>query len=149
MLVTVLLFLLSKSKNGGAIRQKKLFMDRSEIRFLFYMRTVQSRTGTKVTRVRSATEMKSDHSEFISRSVNAWKEIDFWFWFHFSLWRSTLTIHFWFCVLTFGAWPLSAAIADRLVREAKNAVSVVVKKLKLPWVKLQNCRKQIEINCGE
>ena len=31
--------------------------------------------------------------------------------FHFSLWRSTLTIQFWFCVLTFGAWPLSAAEA--------------------------------------
>ena len=43
-------------------------MDRSKIRFLFYMRI---RTGTKVTRVGSATEMKSDRSEFIFRSVNA------------------------------------------------------------------------------
>ena len=51
--------------------KKKLFMDRSKIRFLFYMRTVGSRTGTKVARVGSATEMKSDRSEFIFRSVNA------------------------------------------------------------------------------
>ena len=55
---------------------------RSEIRFLFYMTTVQSETGTKVTRVRSATEMKSDRSEFTFRSVpckrmkrNVWRPI--------------------------------------------------------------------------
>ena len=48
---------------------------RSEIRFLFYMRTVRSQTGTKVTRVGSATEMKSDRSEFIFSSVNAGKEM--------------------------------------------------------------------------
>ena len=47
----------------------------SEIRFLFYMRTVRSQTGTKVTRVGSATEMKSDRSEFIFSSVNALKEM--------------------------------------------------------------------------
>ena len=40
-----------------------------EIRFLFYMRTVLSDTGTKVTHVRSATERKSDRSEFIFRLV--------------------------------------------------------------------------------
>ena len=32
-----------------------------------------------------------------------------------------------------------------MVSEAKNAVSVAVKKLKVPWVRLQNCREQIEI----
>ena len=112
---------------------------RSEIRFLFYMRTVRSQTGAKVTRVGSETEMKSDRSEFIFRSVpckrmkrNVWRPIRthtglssfrpglYWFVnrllicdFHFSLWRSTLNIDFLFCVLTFGAWPLSAAVADR------------------------------------
>ena len=53
---------------------------RSEIRFSFYMRTVRSQTGTKVTCVGSATEMKSDRSEFIFTAVpckrikrNVWK----------------------------------------------------------------------------
>ena len=35
--------------------------------FPFYMRTVQSQTGTKVTRVGSVTETKLDWSEFIVR----------------------------------------------------------------------------------
>ena len=35
----------------------------------FYMRTVQSQTGTKVTRVGSATDTKSGRSEFIFRPV--------------------------------------------------------------------------------
>ena len=118
LLVAVLLFLLSKSKNGGAIRKKKSYLWTVMVRFLFYPRTVR-----KLTCFGSATEMKSDRSEFIFRSVNAWKEIDFWFWFHFSLWRSTLTIHFLFCVLTFGAWPLSAALAD-----------MWWEKRRMPWV---------------
>ena len=37
--------------------------------FLFYIRTVRFQTRTKVTRVWSATEMKSDRSEFIFRPV--------------------------------------------------------------------------------
>ena len=55
---------------------------RSEIRFLFYMRTVRTQTGTKVTSVGSATEMKSYRSEFIFRAVpckrmkrNVWRPI--------------------------------------------------------------------------
>ena len=83
LLVAVLfLFLLRKSKNGGAILRNMLFMDLSEIRFLFYMRTVRSQIGTKVTRVGSATETKSDRSEFIIRPVpckrmkrNVWRPI--------------------------------------------------------------------------
>ena len=52
--------------------------------------------------------------------------------FHFSLWRSTLNIDFWFCVLTWWAkrkmpWALFA-----------------VKKLKLPWPNW-NCSEQVEI----
>ena len=50
--------------------------------FLFYMRTVQSQTGTKVTRVGSVTEMKLDRSEFILRLTlckrmkkNVWRAI--------------------------------------------------------------------------
>ena len=55
------------------------------LRFFFvlmYMRTVRSQTGTKVTRVGSATEMKSDRSEFIFRPIqckhmkrNVWRPI--------------------------------------------------------------------------
>ena len=55
------------------------------LRFFFvlmYMRTARSQTGTKVTRVGSATEMKSDRSEFIFRPIqckhmkrNVWRPI--------------------------------------------------------------------------
>ena len=65
--------------------------------------------------------------------------------FHFSLWRSTLTIHFWFCVLSAIDFVSVGSRSWQVVREAKNAVSVAVKKLKLPWVKLRNCREYIEI----
>ena len=46
--------------------------------FPFYMRTVQSQTGTKVTRVGSATDTKSGRfrSSLLGRSlVNSWKEM--------------------------------------------------------------------------
>ena len=50
--------------------------------FPFYMRTVQSQTGTKVTRVGSVTETKLDWSEFIFRLTpckcvkrNVWRSI--------------------------------------------------------------------------
>ena len=84
LLVAVFLFLLRKSKNGGAIRRNMLFMDPVWDSFfvLYENGTVRSQTGTKVTRVRSATEMKSDRSEFIFRSVpckrmkrNVWRPI--------------------------------------------------------------------------
>ena len=65
--------------------------------------------------------------------------------FHFSLWRSTLTIHFWFCVLSAIDFVSVGRRSWQVVREAKNAVSVAVKKLKLPWVKLRNFREYIEI----
>ena len=42
------LILLRKSKNDGAIRRNMLFMDPVWDSFPFYMRTVQSQTGTKV-----------------------------------------------------------------------------------------------------
>ena len=65
------LILLRKSKNDGAIRRNMLFMD-----------PVQSQTGTKVTRVGSATDMQSGRSEFIFRPVpckrmkrNVWRPI--------------------------------------------------------------------------
>ena len=67
--ITVCLFLPRKSKNGGAIRRNMLFIDPAWDSFPFYMRTVRSQTGTKVTRVRSATETKSNWSEFIFRPV--------------------------------------------------------------------------------
>ena len=59
--------LLRKSKNDGAIRRNMLFMVRDS--FPFYMGSVQSRTGTEVTGFGSATETKSDRSEFIFRPV--------------------------------------------------------------------------------
>ena len=50
--------------------------------FPFYMRTVQSQTGTKIPRVGSATDTTSDRSEFVFRPVpckrmkrNGWREI--------------------------------------------------------------------------
>ena len=46
-----------------------LFMDPVWDSFPFYMRTVQSRTVTIVTRVGSATDTKSDRSEFVFRPV--------------------------------------------------------------------------------
>ena len=55
---------------------------RSEIRSPFYRRTVQSQTGTKITRVGSATDTKSDRSKFTFRPVpckrmkrNVWRLI--------------------------------------------------------------------------
>ena len=68
--IKVLLFLLRKSKNGGTIRKNMLFMD-PVFCFSFFVLygTVRSQTGPKVTRVGSATEMKTDRSEFIFRSV--------------------------------------------------------------------------------
>ena len=55
---------------------------RSEIGFPFYMRTVQPQIGTKITRVGSATDTKSDRSKFILRLVpckrikrNVWRLI--------------------------------------------------------------------------
>ena len=67
--VAVFLCLLRKSKNGGVIRRNMLFMDLVLVSFPFYMRTVRFQTGTKVTRVGSATETKSNRSEFIFRPV--------------------------------------------------------------------------------
>ena len=72
-----------KSKNDGAIRRNMLFMDPVWDSFPFYMRTVQSRTGTKISRVRSATDTKSDRSEFVFRPIpckprmkrNVWRAI--------------------------------------------------------------------------
>ena len=71
-----------KSKNDGAIRRNMLFMDPVWDLFPFYMGTVQSRTGTKITRVGSATDTKSDRSEFVFRPVpckrmkrNVWRAI--------------------------------------------------------------------------
>ena len=46
-----------------------LFMDPVFDSFPFYMRTVQCRTCTKITRVGSATDTKSDRSEFVFRPV--------------------------------------------------------------------------------
>ena len=59
-----------------------LFMDPVWDSFPFYMRTVQSRTITKITRVGSATDTRSDRSEFVFRPVpckrmkrNVWRAI--------------------------------------------------------------------------
>ena len=59
-----------------------LFMDPVWDSFPFYMTTVQSHTGTKITRVGSATDTKSDRSEFVFRPVpckcmkrNVWRAI--------------------------------------------------------------------------
>ena len=59
-----------------------LFMDPVWDSFPFYMRTVQSRTVTKITRVGSATDTRSDRSEFVFRPVpckrmkrNVWRAI--------------------------------------------------------------------------
>ena len=59
-----------------------LFMDLFPFPFPFYMGTVPSQTGTKVTRVGSVTEMKLDRSEFIFRLTpckhmkrNVWRSI--------------------------------------------------------------------------
>ena len=46
-----------------------LFMNPVWDSFPFYMRTVQSRTVTKITRVGSATDTESDRSEFVFRPV--------------------------------------------------------------------------------
>ena len=58
-----------KNKNDGTIRRNMLFMDPVWDSFPFYMRTVQSRTVTKITRVGSATDTRSDRSEFVFRPV--------------------------------------------------------------------------------
>ena len=70
--IAVFLFCLKKkkkSKNDGAIRRNMLFMDPVWDSFPFYMRTVQSRTVTKITRVGSATDTRSDRSEFVFRPI--------------------------------------------------------------------------------
>ena len=75
------------------------------------------------------------------------RESTFDFWFHFSLWRSTLNIDFWFCVLTFGGHcrPPKLSEVDRWWAKRKMPWALfAVKKLKLPWVNW-NCREQIEI----
>ena len=79
---SVLILLKKKRKNDGAIRRNMLFMDPVCDSFPFYMRTVQSRTGTKITCVGSATRTKSDRSEFVFRPVpckrmkrNVWRAI--------------------------------------------------------------------------
>ena len=62
-LVAVFLFLLRKSKNGGAIRRNMLFKDPVwDSLFVLY------ENGT-------VSGIKSDRSEFIFRSVNTWKEM--------------------------------------------------------------------------
>ena len=75
-------FAKKKSKNDGAIRRNMLFMDPVWDSFPFYMGTVQSRTGTKITRVGSATDTKSDRSESVFSPVpckhmkrNVWRAI--------------------------------------------------------------------------
>ena len=82
LLIAVFLFCQEKAKNDGAIRRNMLFMDPVWDLFPVYMRTVQSQTSTKVTRVGSATDTKSDWSEFIFRPVpcecmkrNVWRAI--------------------------------------------------------------------------
>ena len=59
-----------------------LFMDPVRDSFPFYMRTVPSLTGAKIPRVLSATDTKSDRSEFVFRPVqckrmkrNVWRAI--------------------------------------------------------------------------
>ena len=97
--------------------------------FLFYIRTVRFQTRTKVTRVGSAIEMKSDRSEFIFRPVPCKRmpekkcmETDI------NSYRSE------FVSVGRRSW--------QVVSEAKNAVSDAVSKLTLPWVKLNwNCRE--------
>ena len=81
--VLILLKEKKKSKNDGAIRRNRLSMDPDVCdSFPFYMRPVQSRTGTKITRVGSATDTKSDRSEFVFSPVpckhmkrNVWRAI--------------------------------------------------------------------------
>ena len=59
--------------------------------------------------------------------------------FHFSLWRSTLKIDFWFCVLTFGG-----RCRPPKFQKKRRERYLPLKKLKLPWAKW-NCREQVEI----
>ena len=80
--IAVFLFLIRKSKNDRAIMRNMLFMDPVWDLFPFYMRTLQSQTGTKVTRVGSATDTKSGRCEMIFRPVpcklmkrNVWRSI--------------------------------------------------------------------------
>ena len=66
---SVLILLKKKRKNNVAIQRNIVFCGPA-LRFAsFYMRTVQSRTCTKVTRVGSATDTKPGRSEFIFRPV--------------------------------------------------------------------------------
>ena len=68
----IAVFLLCKKKQKWWSHTKKLnmlFMDPVWDSFPFYMRTVQSRTVTKITRVGSATDTRSDRSEFVFRPV--------------------------------------------------------------------------------
>ena len=77
------LFLLRKSKKGGAIRRNVLFMDPVWDSLFVLHVNGESQTGTRaVTRVGSATEMESDQTEFILRPVpckrmkrNVWRPI--------------------------------------------------------------------------
>ena len=70
--------LLRKSKTDGAIQTNMIFMDPVWDSFPFCMRrlrTVQSQTGTKITRVGSATD-RHGLSSFLGQShVSAWKEM--------------------------------------------------------------------------
>ena len=130
LLVAVFLFLLRKRQNGGAKRRNMLLMDPVwDSFFCFTLERYGFRTRTKVTRVGSATEMKSDWSELILRPVPCKRmpekkcmETDI------NSYRSE------FVPVGRRSW--------QVVSEAKNAVSVAVSKLTLPWVKLNwNCRE--------
>jgi len=76
------LILLRKGKNDAAIPRNMLFTDPVWDSFPFYMRTVQSQTGTKIPPVGSATDTKSDRSEFVfgpvpckRMKINVWRAI--------------------------------------------------------------------------
>ena len=64
-----------KKQKWWSYMKKHAIMDPVWDPFPFYMRTVQSQTGKKVTCVRLVTNMQSDRSEFIFSPVNAWKEM--------------------------------------------------------------------------
>ena len=64
-----ILILLKKKQKWWSHSKKHAIMDLVWDSFPFYMRTVQSQTGTKITLVGSATDTKSDCSEFVFRPV--------------------------------------------------------------------------------
>ena len=71
-----------KQKWWSHTKKHAIYMDPVWDSFPFYLRTVQSQTGTKITRVGSATDTKSDRSEFVFRPVpckhmkrNVWRAI--------------------------------------------------------------------------